>query len=82
MPTFTLKEIKSDDPNYYKPLDELIEDLRHAKPISSRYGDVQIMVEDLTDAIHYLQEYKAILPLIPKLINTALEIQKKGKTRG
>lgn len=81
MKTFTLREIKPDDPNYYKPLDELIEDLGHAKP-ASRYGDVQIMVEDLTDAIHYLQEYKAILPLIPSLINTALEIQKKGKTIG
>ena len=53
----TLKEIKPDDPNYYKPLNELIEDLGHAEP-ASRYGDVQIMVEDLTDALHYLQAFR------------------------
>ena len=53
----TLKEIKPDDPNYYKPLDELIEDLGHAEP-TPQYGDVIITVEDLTDALHYLKEYK------------------------
>lgn len=53
----TLKEIKPGDPNYYKPLDELIEDLGHAEP-ASRYGDVRIIVEDLTDALHYLKEYR------------------------
>lgn len=52
-----LKEIMPDDPDYYKSLDELIEDLGHAEP-ASRYGDVQIMVEDLTDALHYLKEFQ------------------------
>lgn len=35
-----------------------------------------------TDALHYLREYRAILPLVPSIINTALEVQKKGKTIG
>ena len=30
----------------------------------------------------YLKEYKVILPLVPSLINTALEVKKKGKTIG
>ena len=34
------------------------------------------------DALHYLKEYKAILPLVPSLINTAIAVQKKGKTIG
>lgn len=34
------------------------------------------------DSLHYLKEYQAILPLVPNLINTALQIQKKGKTIG
>ena len=34
------------------------------------------------DALHYLKEYQTILPLVPSLINTALEVQKKGKTIG
>lgn len=34
------------------------------------------------DALHYLKEYRTILPLIPSLLNTALEVQKKGKTIG
>ena len=41
----TLKEIKPNDPNYHEPLDELIEDLGHARP-SLTYGDVVITVED------------------------------------
>ena len=36
----------------------------------------------LEDALHYLKEYQTILPLVPSLINTALEVQKKGKTIG
>ena len=36
----------------------------------------------MTDALHYLKEYRTILPLVPSLINTALEVQKKGKTIG
>ena len=34
------------------------------------------------DALHYLKEYRAILPLVPSLINTAIAVQKKGKTIG
>ena len=34
------------------------------------------------DALHYLKEYQKILPLIPSLINTAIAVQKKGKTIG
>jgi hypothetical protein len=34
------------------------------------------------DALHYLKEYQKILPLVPSLINTALAVQKKGKTIG
>ena len=33
-------------------------------------------------ALHYLKEYQAILPLMPSLINTAIAVQKKGKTIG
>ena len=53
----TLKEIKPDDSNYHEPLDELIEDLAHARP-SLTYGDVVITVEELTDALHYLADYQ------------------------
>ena len=52
-----LKEIKPDDPNYFKPLDELIEDLGHAEP-AKQYGNVIITVEDLTDALYYLQLFQ------------------------
>lgn len=34
------------------------------------------------DALHYLKEYQTILPLVPSLINTAIAVQKKGKTIG
>ena len=34
------------------------------------------------DALHYLKEYQKILPLVPSLINTAIAVQKKGKTIG
>ena len=34
------------------------------------------------DALHYLKEYRTILPLVPSLINTAIAVQKKGKTIG
>ena len=34
------------------------------------------------DALHYLKEYQAILPLVPSLITTAIAVQKKGKTIG
>ena len=54
-----LKELRPDDPDYYKPLDELIEDLGHAEP-GQIYGDVIVTVEDLTDALHYLKEYRKL----------------------
>ena len=57
MNDFILKEIKPDDPNYFKPLDELIEDLGHAEP-AKQYGNVIITVEDLTDALYYLQLFQ------------------------
>lgn len=57
MEIFTLREIKPDDPDYHKPLDVLIEDLAHAEP-GLRYGDVVIMVEDLTDVLFYLAEFQ------------------------
>lgn len=38
--------------------------------------------EETIDALHYLKEYQKILPLIPSLINTAIAVQKKGKTIG
>lgn len=36
------------------------------------------------DALFYLKEYQAILPLVPSLINTAIEVQRirQGKTIG
>ena len=34
------------------------------------------------DALHYLKEYQKILPLMQSLINTAIAVQKKGKTIG
>ena len=34
------------------------------------------------DALHYLKEYQKILPVVPSLINTAIAVQKKGKTIG
>jgi len=55
----TLKEIKPTGPNYHKPIEELIEDLGHAEP-ANQIGDVIITVEDLTDALHYLQTYQRI----------------------
>ena len=57
MPTFTLREIKPDDPDYHKPLDVLIEDLAHAES-GPHYGDVIITVEDLTDVLFYLAEFQ------------------------
>ena len=38
--------------------------------------------EMFADALHYLKEYRIILPLVPNLINTAIAVQKKGKTIG
>ena len=53
----TLKLVKPDDPDYHKPLDVLIEDLAHADP-GPHYGDVLVTVEDLTDVLYYLAEFK------------------------
>lgn len=45
--------------------------------------DTEMCINELmTDALHYLKEYQKILSLLPSLIGTALEAQKKGKTRG
>ena len=38
--------------------------------------------ERMDDTFHYLKEYQTILPLLPNLINTAITVQKKGKTIG
>ena len=64
-----------------KTLDEVIEELQYwdtcDKYPESFYDD-----EITKDALHYLKEYQTILPLVPILINTAIEVQTKGKTRG
>lgn len=57
MTPLRLKLIEPGDPEYHKPLDVLIEDLSHADP-GPRYGDVLVMVEDLTDALYYLAEFQ------------------------
>ena len=44
--------------------------------------DIHAIPEMQKDALHYLKEYRAILPLMPSLINTAIAVQKKGKTIG
>ncbi len=71
----TLKEIKPVAPDYNKPIDELIEDLGNEKS-GRTYGDVIIMVEDLTDAIYYLQTYK---DMIDKLENCQKENRRLKK---
>ena len=74
-----------------KTLDEVIQGLSvcddveccYACPHSNDYAECDVDWGYLTrDALHYLKEYQAILPLVPNLINTALQIQKKGKTIG
>ena len=70
----TLKEIKPTDPDYHKPIEELIEDLGHAEP-ANQHGDVIITVEDLTDALHYLKEY------LDKMVNDE-EAYKRGYSCG
>ena len=73
-----------------KPLDEVIKALEccdHGE-LNSRCEDCPYsgigacISERETDALHCLKEYKAILSLVPSLISTALEVQKKGKTIG
>ena len=66
-----------------KTLDEVI------KVFEDCFGDGRIVISPLevepdtgADALHYLKEYQTILPLLPSLINTAIEVQKKGKTIG
>ena len=51
-------------------------------PYADDDGDAACFNHDREDALHYLKEYQAILPLMPSLINTALAVQKKGKTIG
>ena len=49
-------------------------------PYADEDGDAACFNHDREDALHYLKEYQAILPLVPSLINTAIAAQKKGKT--
>ena len=73
-----------------KTLDEVIkanECCDHGEP-DSRCEDCPYngigacCAERESDALHYLKEYQKILPLVPSLINTAIAVQKKGKTIG
>ena len=45
-------------------------------------GGLECVMRNLDDVLHYLKEYQTILPLVPSLINTAIAVQKKGKTIG
>lgn len=65
-----------------KTLDEVIKVM--AKCFDNTYNIVPLECEPEygEDALHYLKEYQTILPLVPSLINTAIAVQKKGKTIG
>ena len=68
-----------------KTLDEVIKTMDHVEfccmncKLQFDCDEVECFLED---ALHYLKEYRTILPLVPSLINTALAVQKKGKTIG
>ena len=62
-----------------KTLDEVIANLGDA---IEHLSAMMVSIETWNDALHYLKEYQTILPLVPSLINTALAVQKKGKTIG
>ena len=66
-----------------RTLDEVIkaveEDLECA---NVSYPETFYDYDNHKDALHYLKEYQAILPLMPSLINMAIAVQKKGKTIG
>ena len=64
-----------------KTIDEVIDELNYWDTCD-RYPESFYDDEIIQDALHYLKEYRTILPLVPSLINTALEAQKKGKTIG
>ena len=69
-----------------KTLDEVIAKLEDARvQVETGTGywvDYRDNDKLKTDALHYLKEYQKILPLVPSLINTAIAVQKKGKTIG
>lgn len=76
-----------------KTLEEVIDDFEKACDLERRcancsgcldqeYGCPNDGAESVPDALHYLKEYRTILPLVPSLINTAIAVQKKGKTIG
>ena len=68
-----------------KTLDEVIEAERHCVSggcMGCPYDIDKDGCKCDEDALHYLKEYQTILPLVPSLINTAIEVQKKGKTIG
>lgn len=68
-----------------KTLDEVISVMDHVEfcctncKLQFDCDEVECFLED---ALHYLKEYQTILPLVPSLINTAIAVQKKGKTIG
>jgi hypothetical protein len=64
-----------------KTLDEVIAEL-YIWDTCDKYPESFYDDEVTRDALHYLKEYQAILPLVPSLINTAIAVQKKGKTIG
>ena len=65
-----------------KTLDEVIKAME-TDPVPMAYTARLSVHEDImTDALHYMKEYQKILPLVPSLINTAIAVQKKGKTIG
>ena len=68
-----------------KTLDEVIEIFEKVVKHDYVWFDEKtalMTIETLTDTLQYLREYQAILPLMPSLINTAIAVQKKGKTIG
>lgn len=76
-----------------KTLDEVIKGFECCENIDCGNCPYKILINDDIhvpcdqfskdeDALHYLREYQKILPLVPSLINTAIAVQKKGKTIG
>ena len=67
-----------------KTLDEVIEKIEEfwVCPCVDEANEYCDLMEVREDALHYLKEYQTILPLVPSLINTAIAVQKKGKTIG
>lgn len=68
-----------------KTLDEVIKACEETVSDVDRGVDIEgcyLGATETRDALHYLKEYRTILPLVPSLINTAIAVQKKGKTIG